>query len=151
MASSRLLVQDSIKEKLLPKLIEQAAQFVPQDPLDPNTIFGAMIHEAHMNKVLAYIDSGEKEGATRIAGGKRVHVDTGNVDSEGFYIEPTIFDNVNPQQKIAQEEIFGPVLSVLTFNTEQEAIELANNTSYGLAAYVATENMGRAQRLCSGS
>ena len=147
MASSRLLVQDSIKEKLLPKLIEQAAQFVPQDPLDPNTIFGAMIHEAHMNKVLAYIDSGEKEGATRIAGGKRVHVDTGNVDSEGFYIEPTIFDDVNPQQKIAQEEIFGPVLSVLTFNTEQEAIELANNTSYGLAAYVATENMGRAQRL----
>ena len=147
MASSRLLVQDSIKEKLLPKVIEQAAQFIPQDPLDPNTIFGAMIHEAHMNKVLAYIDSGEKEGATRIAGGKRVHVDTGNVDSEGFYIEPTIFDNVNPQQKIAQEEIFGPVLSVLTFNTEQEAIELANNTSYGLAAYVATENMGRAQRL----
>ena len=147
MAGSRLLVQDSIKEKLLPKVIEQAAQLIPQDPLDSNSTFGAMIHEAHMNKVLAYIDSGEKEGATRIIGGKRVYVDTDAEDSEGFYIEPTIFDNVNSQQKIAREEIFGPVLSVLTFNTEQEAIALANDTCYGLAAYVATENMGRAQRL----
>ncbi|MDC0003306.1 aldehyde dehydrogenase family protein [Porticoccaceae bacterium] len=147
MAGSRLLIQSSIKEKLLPKVVEQAAQLVPQDPLNSSTTFGAMIHEDHMNKVLAYIDSGEKEGATRIIGGKRVHVDTGNTDNEGFYVEPTIFDNVDPKQKIAQEEIFGPVLSVLTFNTEQEAIELANDTCYGLAAYVATENMGRAQRL----
>jgi acyl-CoA reductase-like NAD-dependent aldehyde dehydrogenase len=147
MAGSRLLIQESIKEKLLPKIIEQTAQFIPQDPLDPNTTFGAMIHQTHMEKVLAYIDSGDKEGATRIVGGKRVHVDTGSKESDGFYIEPTIFDNVNPQQKIAQEEIFGPVLSVLTFNTEQEAIELANDSCYGLAAYVATENMGRAQRL----
>ncbi|MCT2533925.1 aldehyde dehydrogenase family protein [SAR92 clade bacterium H231] len=147
MAGSRLLVQDSIKEKLLPKVIEQTKQLIPQDPLDPNSTFGAMIHEAHMNKVLAYIDSGEREGATRIVGGKRVYVDTDAEGSEGFYIEPTIFDNVNPQQKIAQEEIFGPVLSVLTFNTEQEAIALANNTCYGLAAYVATENLGRVQRL----
>ena len=149
MAGSRLLLQEGIKEKLLPKVIEQAAQFIPQDPLDPNTTFGAMIHEAHMNKVLDYIDSGEKEGARLIAGGKRVHVDTGG-KTEGFYIQPTIFDNVSPQQKIAQEEIFGPVLSVFTFKGEQEAIELANNTCYGLAAYVATENMGRAQRLSHG-
>ncbi len=147
MANSRLLVQDSIKEALVPKVLEQTAKFIPQDPLDPNTNFGAMIHETHMNNVLSYIDSGTKEGATLIAGGKRVHVDTGNTDSGGFYIEPTLFDNVNPQQKIAQEEIFGPVLSILTFKTEQEAIELANNTIYGLAAYVATENMGRARRL----
>jgi acyl-CoA reductase-like NAD-dependent aldehyde dehydrogenase len=147
MAGSRLLIQDSIKEKLLPKVIEQAAQFVPQDILDPHTNFGAMIHEAHMNKVLAYIDSGAKEGATLVAGGKRVHIDTGTIDSEGFYIEPTIFDNVNPKQKIAQEEIFGPVLSVMTFSTEEEAIALANDSCYGLAAYVATENMGRARRL----
>ena len=146
MAGSRLLIQASIKEKLLPKVIEQAAQFIPQDPLDPDTTFGAMIHEAHMNKVLAYIDNGEKEGATLIHGGKRIHVDTSG-DGEGFYVEPTIFDNVNPGQKIAREEIFGPVLSVLTFSTEQEAIKLANNSCFGLAAYIATENMGRIQRL----
>ena len=72
-------------------------------------------------------------------------VDTGKI-REGFFIAPTIFDNVSPQHAIAQEEIFGPVLSVMTFQTEEEAIELANNTCYGLAAYIATENMGRAQR-----
>ena len=146
MAGSRLLLQKSIKEKLLPKILEQAAQLIPQDPLNPDTTFGALIHEAHMNKVLAYIESGEKEGATLIQGGKRIYVGT-DKQSEGFYIEPTIFDNVSPDQKIAREEIFGPVLSVLTFDTEQEAIELANNSCYGLAAYIATENMGRAQRL----
>lgn len=147
MAGSRLLIHSSVKDKLLPKVIDQAAQMVPQDPLNPNTTFGAMIHEAHMNKVLSYIASGENEGARLVSGGRRIHVDTGNRESEGFYIEPTIFDNVNPKQKIFQEEIFGPVLSVLTFNTEQEAVELANNTCFGLSAYVATQNMGRAQRL----
>jgi len=147
MAGSRLLIQASIKEQLLPKVIEQAAKLIPQDPLLPDTTFGAMIHEAHMTKVLDYIESGKREGATLVQGGKRASVDTGVNGSEGFYIEPTIFDNVNPQQKIAQEEIFGPVLSVLTFDHEQEAIELANSTCYGLAAYVATENIGQAQRL----
>ena len=147
MAGSRLIIQASIKEKLLPKVIEQAAQFVPKDTLSPDTTFGAMIHEAHMNKVLAYIDSGEKEGATLLCGGKRIAVDTNSATPGGFYIEPTIFDHVSAEQKIAQEEIFGPVLSVLTFETEQEAIELANSTCYGLAAYVATENMGCARRL----
>ena len=146
MAGSRLLVHASIKEKLLSKVIELASQSVPQDPLNPDTTFGALIHEAHMNKVLAYIESGEQEGAKLVCGGQRVQVDTGS-NTEGFYIEPTIFDQVSPHQKIAQEEIFGPVLSVLTFNTEQEAIDIANNTCYGLAAYIATENMGRAQRL----
>lgn len=147
MAGSRLLLQKDIKAALLPKVVKLAAQRIPQDPLDPNTIFGAMIHEAHMNKVMAYIDSGEQEGAQRILGGKRVQVDTGSANSEGFYIEPTIFDEVSPTQKIAREEIFGPVLSVFTFVDEQEAIQLANNTCYGLGTYIATENMGRAQRV----
>ena len=98
MAGSRLLIQDSIKERLLPKIIELTAKTIPQDILNPNTTFGAMIHEAHMNKVLAYIHSGKKEGAALIQGGKRVHVETGG-ESQGFYIEPTIFDKVNPEQK----------------------------------------------------
>lgn len=146
-AGSRLLIQEGIKDKLLPKIVEQAAQIKPQDPLNPTSRFGALINETHMNKVLGYIDSGKKEGAKLILGGKRVFVDTENVNGEGYYVEPTIFDHVDPQQKIAQEEIFGPVLSVLTFQAEEEAIRLANNTCYGLAAYAATENLGRAQRL----
>ena len=146
-AGSRLLIQDSIKDKLLPKIVALAAELKPQDPLDPNTQFGPLMNEAHLQKVLAYIDSGQQEGAELILGGQRVQVDTGDSDSQGYYLEPTIFDQVNPQQKIAQEEIFGPLLSVITFTDEAEAIQLANNTCYGLAAYAATENLGRAQRL----
>lgn len=146
MASSRLLIHSKIKDKLLPKIVEQTTQLIPQDPLDPQTNFGALVHEAHMEKVLAYIDRGKSEEASLICGGNRIHVNTGTT-TEGFYVEPTIFDNVKPHQQITMEEIFGPVLSVLTFNSEQEAIELSNSTSYGLAAYIATENAGRIQRL----
>ena len=141
-AGTRLLIQDSLKEKLLPKVIEQAAKIIPQDPLDPNASFGALINEAHLQKVLGFIESGETEGANLVLGGKRLLKETG-----GYYVGPTIFDNVNPQQKIAQEEIFGPVLSVFTFKDEEEAIKLANSTKFGLAAYAATQNLGRAQRL----
>lgn len=146
MAGSRLLMQQGIKEKLLAKILDKIKHHVPKDILDPSTIFGAMIHEAHLNKVLAYINSGKKEGATLIHGGNRVNVETG-MSSEGFYVEPTIFDDVTPCQKIAREEIFGPILSILTFNSEQEAVDLANNSPFGLAAYVATENIGRVERL----
>ena len=147
MAGSRLLVHKRVKEKLLPKVIELAAQRIPQDILDPNTNFGAMIHESHMNKVLAYIESAKQEGAKLVLGGNQIQVHTGSPNSHGFYIEPTIFDQVSPSHKIAREEIFGPVLSVLTFNNEEEAMQLANDTFYGLAAYVATENIGRVQRI----
>ena len=147
LSGSRLLVQKSVKDKLLPMIIARAAELIPQDPLNPNTNFGAMAHEDHMIKVLAYIESAKREGAKLVLGGNQIQVDNGSPNSHGFYIEPTIFDEVSPLHKIAQEEIFGPVLSVLTFNDEQEAIQLANSTSYGLAAYIATENIGRAQRL----
>ena len=146
-AGSRLLIQDSIKEKLLPRILEQASRLRPGDPLDPKTNFGALVNEAHLNKVLSFIDSGKKDGAKLILGGQRVCVDTGDLESQGYYMPPTIFDQVEPHHKIAQEEIFGPVLSILTFKDEEEAIKLANNTCYGLIAYAATENLGRAQRL----
>lgn len=146
-AGTRLLIHSRIKDRLLPKILKQAALLTPQDPLDKNTTFGALINEAHMNKVLAYIESAKQEGAKLIHGGKRVFVDTNMADTQGYYIEPTIFDNVNPEHKLAQEEIFGPVLSVLTFNDDAEAIQLANNSCYGLAGYAATKSLARAQQL----
>ena len=141
-AGTRLLLQDGIKDKLLPKILEQTQQIKPADPLDPATTFGAIINQGHMEKILAYIESGKESGAALLCGGRQV-----NKESGGYFIEPTIFDQVPPQAKIAQEEIFGPVLSVMSFSTEQEAIDLANGTCFGLAAYAATENISRAHRL----
>jgi len=141
-AGTRLLLQAGIREKLLPKILKLTQALVPQDPLDPDTGFGAIMDRAHMHKVLGYIDSGKKEGAELLLGGNQVRAETG-----GFYIEPTIFDQVDPNAKIAQEEIFGPVLSVLSFETEEQAIAIANNSDYGLAAYAATMDSARARRL----
>ncbi len=141
-SGSRLLVQSRIKEKLMPKILEQCAQLKPQDPLSPDSNFGALVNEEHMNKVLGYIERGKQQGAKLILGGKQVNSEQG-----GFYVEPSIFDHVDPNHDIAQQEIFGPVLSVLTFDEESEAIAIANNSCYGLAAYAATQNLSRAQRL----
>lgn len=146
-AGSRLLIQGSIKHKLLPKILAQAAKLEPQDPLNPDTVFGPLINEAHLNKVLGFIESGKQEGARLIQGGRRIQVAIDNAETQGYYLEPTIFDEVNSQHKIARDEIFGPVLSILTFDDEKEAISIANNSCYGLAAYAATQNLGRAQRL----
>lgn len=141
-AGTRLLIQESIKDRLLAKVIAHTKKVQPQDPLDPEASFGAIINEAHLHKIQAYIESGKEEGAQCILGGQSKTVVPG-----GYYFEPTIFDQVNPEQRIAQEEIFGPVLSVFSFKNEAEAIQLANNTAYGLAAYAATQNISRARRL----
>lgn len=141
-AGTRLLIQESIKDKIMPKLLEQAAAIKPQDPLDPNTNFGALLNEPHTDKVLGYIANGKQEGAKLILGGNRVREETG-----GCYVEPTIFTEVDPKQRIAQEEIFGPVLSVFSFRDETEAIKLANDSTFGLGSNVCTTNIGRAQRL----
>lgn len=144
-AGTRLLVQNSIKEQLLPKIIEHAKKITPADPLDPETTFGALINEAHMEKVMGYVESGKQEGATLLYGGNRV-----NTESGGYYIEPAIFDSVSPSQRIANEEIFGPVLSVFGFEDEDEAIKIANSTCFGLAAYVGTKNLTRIQKVSHG-
>jgi acyl-CoA reductase-like NAD-dependent aldehyde dehydrogenase len=146
-SSTRLLVQETLLEKLLPKVIAETEKLIPQDPLNPDTSFGALINEAHLNKVLAYIDSGKQEGAKLLTGGQRVEVATSEGGRGGYYIKPAIFTEVDPEQKIAQEEIFGPVLSVFTFKDEAEAVQLANNSRYGLSAAVATTNLSRAHRL----
>ncbi|WP_017708197.1 aldehyde dehydrogenase [Pseudomonas syringae] len=138
-AGSRLLVERSIKDRFLPMVIEALGTWKPGNPLDPATNVGALVDTQQMNTVLSYIAAGHTDGARLVAGGKQILQETG-----GTYVEPTIFDGVNNAMRIAQEEIFGPVLSVLTFDTAEEAIQIANDTPYGLAAAVWTANISKA-------
>ena len=141
-AGSRLLLQESIKEPFLEKLQNVARGMVPGDPLDPETKLGAIVDEAQMNRVLGYIEAGKRDGASVRLGGTRVRESSG-----GFYVEPTVFEGVSPRMKIAREEIFGPVLATLTFKTVEEAIKIANDVVYGLAAAVWTRNVTTAHRV----
>jgi 4-guanidinobutyraldehyde dehydrogenase/NAD-dependent aldehyde dehydrogenase len=141
-ASSRLLIQEGIKQDLLQAVIQRTAKLSLGDPLGPDTRFGAVVSQAHKNKVLGYVESGEQEGAT-IAYQSRSPAP----HERGFYVPPVIFDNVASHQKIAREEIFGPVLSVLSFRDEEEAIKIANGTVYGLSAILWTKDMARAHRV----
>jgi acyl-CoA reductase-like NAD-dependent aldehyde dehydrogenase len=113
------------------------------DPLDPKTRLGAVVSETQMKTVLGYIESGTKEGATLLAGGKRAAIN----GDHGFFIEPTIFGGVKNDMKIAQEEIFGPVLATLTFDDLDEVAELANKNVYGLAAAIWTNDVKKAHQL----
>jgi acyl-CoA reductase-like NAD-dependent aldehyde dehydrogenase len=144
-ASSRLLVQDGIKDELLAIIVKKVASLVPQDPLKSDTKFGAVVSHEHQQKVLRYIDQGQEEGAT-IA----YRSDPAPPHAGGFYVAPVIFDGVAPEHRIAREEIFGPVLSVISFPDESEAIRIANSTIYGLSAIIWTKNLGRAHRVSHG-
>ena len=141
-APSRLLVEENIADKFVGLLITKLHLYIPDDPLLNSTKMGAMVDKKHMDSVLSYIDSGHKDGAKCIAGGKRCQL-----NSNGYYIEPTIFDHVTPNMKIFQEEIFGPVLSIIRFTTEVEAIALANDSRYGLQASVWSDNINIAHRV----
>jgi acyl-CoA reductase-like NAD-dependent aldehyde dehydrogenase len=141
-ASSRLLIQESVKDEVLNNVIKKAAALNPRDPLKVETTFGAVVSREHRQKVLDYVDIGAREGARLLYRGE-----TRVPFTEGFYVTPVVFDSVAPNQRIAQEEIFGPVLSVMTFKDEQEAVRLANNTAYGLSAIVWTRDLGRGHRM----
>jgi 4-guanidinobutyraldehyde dehydrogenase / NAD-dependent aldehyde dehydrogenase len=141
-AGSRLLLQEDIQEAVLEKVQSIGRTLTPGDPLDPATRLGAIVDETQMKRVLGYIDAGRADGASIRLGGRRVREDSG-----GYFIEPTVFEGVKPAMAIAREEIFGPVLSAITFRTVDEAVEIANDVIYGLAAAVWTRDVTTAHRV----
>ncbi|PXX92399.1 aldehyde dehydrogenase PuuC [Marinobacter vulgaris] len=141
-AGSRLLVEESIRAEFIGLIREALESWQPGHPLDPATTCGAIVDQAQLARIIEYIGIGQSEGATLVAGGKRVMEDTG-----GLFVQPTVFDRANNGMRIAAEEIFGPVLSVISFTTAEEAITIANDSIYGLAAAVWTSNINTAHRV----
>jgi len=141
-AGSRLLVQQSIADEFTDKLLTTANALRIGDPLNLESDVGAISNEEQLHKDLEFVEVARKEGATLATGGKRILEDTG-----GYYMEPTVFTGVDAQMTIAQEEVFGPVLSIISFDDAEDAIRIANSTPYGLAAGVWTSNLTTAHRM----
>lgn len=138
-AATRLLVHESIKDQFIQLVREAAKRFTPKDPLDPASSMGALIDQGHKQLVLDYVTLGEQSGAKKVCGG--------DVDHQGAFVEPVILDQVSNDMRVAREEIFGPVLSVITFKTEEEAIAIANDSPYGLGAALWSSDLDRVHRV----
>jgi 4-guanidinobutyraldehyde dehydrogenase / NAD-dependent aldehyde dehydrogenase len=141
-AASRLIIEESVRDQVLEKVVAASRTMPPGDPLDPATRMGAIVDEVQTRTVLGYIASGREEGASVLAGGQRARESTG-----GCYIEPTVFADVQPAMRIAREEIFGPVLAAITVKDAEEAVRIGNGVEYGLAAAVWTRDIGKAHRI----
>ncbi|MFT5111610.1 MAG: gamma-glutamyl-gamma-aminobutyraldehyde dehydrogenase [Parasphingorhabdus sp.] len=134
-SNSRLIVHSSIKQELTDKILQATHDWVIGDPMEGTTRVGPLIEESHLHKVLKHIDDAKSEGANLLRGGKQVRAESG-----GYFVEPTIFDGVTADMRLFREEVFGPVLAISTFDTPEEAIAMANDSDYGLAASVFTAN-----------
>jgi 4-guanidinobutyraldehyde dehydrogenase/NAD-dependent aldehyde dehydrogenase len=141
-AASRLVVHESVRDAMLEKIVEIGRTMAPGDPLDPKTRLGAIVDQVQLNAVMGFIESGKNEGAELRLGGNRTRQESG-----GYFVEPTVFSNVDPKMKIAREEIFGPVLSTITFKDAEEAVRIANDVSYGLTAAVWSRDITTAHRI----
>ena len=141
-AGSRLLVESKVKDQVVEQLAERAKKLVPGDPFDKNTRLGAVVSRKQQETVMGYIGKGKSEGATVVAGGNAA-----KVNGKGYFVEATIFDGVKPEMTISREEIFGPVLAVLAFDDVEEAVHLANQSMYGLAAGIWTRDISKAHRV----
>ncbi|MBO6693695.1 MAG: aldehyde dehydrogenase, partial [Parvibaculum sp.] len=141
-AATRLLVQQDIHDEFVEKVKKVGEMMQPGDPLDPGTLMGSMVDVNQMERVKSYIEIGKGEGAELTLGGRQVRQNTG-----GAYVEPTIFSKVDNKMRIAQEEIFGPVLATIPFKDEEDAVRIANDTIYGLQASLWTDDLNRAHRV----
>lgn len=144
-AGTRLLVDAAVKDRVLDKVKSVAESIIVGDPLDPDTQMGAIVDQTQLDRVMGYIDVGKQGGAQLICGGERSRPESG-----GYFVKPTIFDEVDPSMRIAQEEIFGPVLSTLTINGADDAVRVANDTIYGLYAAVWTADINKAFKVVRG-
>ncbi len=145
LCGSRIYVEQSIYEKFKNAFIEKTKQLVVGNPKSPDTKVGAVVSELHYNKILSYIDLAIEEGGTILCGGEAVHPE--GECNKGWFIQPTIIEGLSPQCRTIQEEIFGPVVSIQPFITETEAVNLANNSDYGLAAVIWTNHLRRAHSM----
>jgi acyl-CoA reductase-like NAD-dependent aldehyde dehydrogenase len=141
-AGSRLVVERKVKDELLERISAFARDLAPGDPLDPATSLGSVVDATQLDRVLGYVELGKEEGASVAFGGNRAREESG-----GYYVEPTVLEGVRSEMRVAQEEIFGPVLSVLEFSEPEEGLKIANSTDYGLAASVWTRDVTKAHRV----
>jgi aminomuconate-semialdehyde/2-hydroxymuconate-6-semialdehyde dehydrogenase len=147
LCGSRIFVERSILDRFTNDFVTRTGKLIVGDPKDEKTNLGALVSEAHMNKVLSYIDLAKQEGGNILTGGRRLNV---KGFENGFYVEPTVIAGLDHTCRVNQEEIFGPVVTIIPFDTEEEVLGYANSTSYGLSATLWTQNLNRAHRVAAG-